>query len=76
VGVNSAKIAAPGYEGLGFSIPIKEAQVIIDDLVKYGYVKNRVMLGITGVDIAQPRYAKSARAPALKAPTPGSGISS
>ena len=56
VGVNSAKIAAPGYEGLGFSIPIKEAQVIIDDLVKYGYVKNRVMLGITGVDILQPGY--------------------
>lgn len=56
VGVNSAKIVAQGYEGLGFSIPIKEAKVIVDDLVKYGYVKNRVMLGVTGVDIAQPGY--------------------
>ena len=56
VGVNSAKIAAQGYEGLGFSIPIKEAKVIIDDLVKYGYVKNRVVLGVTVRDITQPGY--------------------
>lgn len=56
VGVNSAKIVAPGYEGLGFSIPIKEAKVIIDDLVKYGYVKNRVVLGVTVRDITQPGY--------------------
>jgi len=48
VGINSAKIAATGYEGLGFSIPINEAKVIIDSLMKYGYVKGRVALGITG----------------------------
>ena len=36
VGVNSAKIVAQGYEGLGFSIPIKEAKLIIDDLIKFG----------------------------------------
>lgn len=48
VAINSAKIAASGYEGLGFSIPINEAKEILDDLVKYGYVKGRVMLGITG----------------------------
>ena len=56
MGVNSAKIVAQGYEGLGFSIPIKEAKLIIDDLIKFGYVKNRVMLGITGLDITQPGY--------------------
>ena len=48
VAINSAKITAEGYEGLGFSIPISEAQDILNDLVKYGYVKGRVMLGITG----------------------------
>ena len=48
VGINSAKIAASGYEGLGFSIPINEAKVIIDSLLKYGYVKGRVSLGIRG----------------------------
>ncbi|MDD2417918.1 MAG: trypsin-like peptidase domain-containing protein [Oscillospiraceae bacterium] len=56
VGINSAKIAAEGYEGLGFSIPIKEAESIVNDLIKYGYVKNRVMLGVTGLDITQPGY--------------------
>ncbi|MDD2363009.1 MAG: trypsin-like peptidase domain-containing protein [Oscillospiraceae bacterium] len=56
VGINSAKIAAEGYEGLGFSIPITEAEPIINDLIKYGYVKNRVMLGIMGRDITQPGY--------------------
>ena len=48
VGINSAKIAASGYEGLGFSIPINEAKVIIDSLLQYGYVQGRVALGITG----------------------------
>lgn len=48
VAVNSAKIVATGYEGLGFSIPINEAKTILEDLVKYGYVKGRVMLGIGG----------------------------
>ncbi len=56
IGVNSVKIAASGYEGLGFSIPIKEAKTIIDDLVKYGKVKGRVMLGITGSEVTTPGY--------------------
>lgn len=56
VGINSAKIAAEGYEGLGFSIPISEAKPIIDDLMQYGYVRGRVMLGITGQQVDQPGY--------------------
>ena len=56
VGINSAKIAASGYEGLGFSIPINEAKVIIDSLLKYGYVKGRVALGIEGRTYASGQY--------------------
>ena len=56
VGINSAKIAATGYEGLGFSIPINEAKVVIDSLLKYGYVKGRVALGITGQTISSGIY--------------------
>ena len=56
IAVNSAKIGGEDYEGLGFSIPINEAKVIIDDLAKYGYVKGRVMLGITGSQVDQPGY--------------------
>ena len=56
VAVNSAKIAAAGYDGLGFAIPINEAKVIIDSLLKYGYVKGRVALGITGKSITSGVY--------------------
>ena len=56
VGINSAKIAASGYEGLGFSIPINEAKVVIDSLLKNGYVKGRVALGITGQTISSGMY--------------------
>lgn len=47
VGINSSKIASVGYEGLGFAIPVDTAQPIISDLMEYGYVKDRAMLGIT-----------------------------
>lgn len=46
IGINSAKIVAEGYEGLGFAISINEAIPIINDLQRYGYVKNRAKIGI------------------------------
>lgn len=48
IGINSAKIAATEYEGIGFAIPISEAKPVIDDLMEYGYVRGRCKLGITG----------------------------
>ncbi len=56
IAVNSAKIVASGYEGIGFSIPINEAKVIIDDLLKNGYVTGRVSLGITGQTYSDAYY--------------------
>lgn len=56
VGINSAKIAASGFEGLGFSIPINEAKAIVDNLLKHGYVKGRVALGITGQTVSSGAY--------------------
>ena len=48
VGINSSKIAATEYEGLGFAIPADTVQPIVTDLMDYGYVKDRPMLGIIG----------------------------
>lgn len=48
VGINSSKIVATGYEGLGFAIPVDTAQPIITDLMNHGYVKDRAVLGISG----------------------------
>lgn len=56
IGINSAKIAATGYEGLGFSIPISEAKAVLDALLKYGYVKGRVALGIMGQTVSSGMY--------------------
>nr|WP_319489796.1 trypsin-like peptidase domain-containing protein [uncultured Caproiciproducens sp.] len=58
IGINSSKIVATGYEGLGFSIPISVAQPVISDLKQYGYVKDRAMLGVSGqfIDTMTSRF--------------------
>jgi serine protease Do len=38
VGINSAKVAQVGVEGMGYSISVKEAIPIIDQLITNGYV--------------------------------------
>lgn len=38
VGINSAKVAQVGVEGMGYAISVKEAKPIIDELIKNGYV--------------------------------------
>ncbi len=52
IGINSAKISSAYAEGLGFAIPMDEAKPIIDNLIQYGYVKGRPMIGISGQDIS------------------------
>lgn len=52
IGVNTSKIAASGYEGMGFAIPSAKVKEIVQDLVDYGYVQGRVKLGITCVTIS------------------------
>lgn len=51
IGVNSAKISSSSVEGMGFAIPISEASVVAEDLVEFGYVKGRPVIGITTVDV-------------------------
>jgi len=46
IGVNSVKVVAQGFEGLGFAIPINEAVKITDSLIEYKYVKGRPFIGI------------------------------
>lgn len=51
IGINSVKISETGVEGLGFAIPINDAKPIVDQLLMYGYVKGRVSIGISGIEI-------------------------
>ncbi len=46
IGINSAKLNSALYEGIGFAIPVADAQPVIADLIDYGYVKDRVALGV------------------------------
>ena len=47
VGINSSKVVAQYYEGMGFAIPVSDAKSIIDQLLSEGYVAGRTRLGIT-----------------------------
>lgn len=51
IGINTAKISDSGVEGLGFAIPINDAKPVVSQLIKYGYVKGRPLIGITGQEI-------------------------
>jgi serine protease Do len=47
IGINTIKISDTGVEGLGFAIPINDAKPIVDQLIMFGYVKGRPLLGIS-----------------------------
>ncbi len=49
IGINSAKVAANGVEGMGFSIPINTVQSVIDEIMDKGYVA-RPYLGVSVFD--------------------------
>ena len=53
IGINSVKMSSTGVEGLGFAIPSDTAKPIISDLMSYGYVKGRPVIGITGRNITE-----------------------
>jgi serine protease Do len=51
IGINSVKLVAQGFEGVGFAIPINEAKTITDSLMQFKYVKGRPQIGIQASDI-------------------------
>lgn len=57
IGIVNAKSSGEGVEGLGFAIPIDTAKEIIQQLTQYGYVKGRVDLGMSLVDVSNIQMA-------------------
>ena len=53
IGINSVKLVSDNAEGLGFSIPINEASTIVKDLIDYGYVKGRPVIGVSVREITK-----------------------
>lgn len=52
VGIVNAKSSGSGIEGLGFAIPSDIASTVVEQLINYGYVRGRVSLGISYMDIS------------------------
>lgn len=78
IGITSAKVNTAYGEGLGFAIPIDEALPIIDDLMAYGYVTGRPMIGISGEEITyiMSLYYRLPQGVCVRFVTPESGAES
>jgi len=59
VGINSLKISESGVEGLGFAIPINDANPIINEIIKNGKIE-RPYMGVSLADLDQipPQYLR------------------
>ena len=57
IGINTVKMYATGVEGIGFAIPSNEVKTVLDDIISYGYVRGRLVVGVTGTNITE-RMAK------------------
>lgn len=52
VGIVNAKSSGTGIEGLGFAIPINRALEVSEQLLEYGYVRGKTMIGVTFRDVS------------------------
>lgn len=57
IGLVVAKTSGSGVEGLGFAIPANTVKQVIEELSEYGYVKGRVDLQMSLVDVTSPTAA-------------------
>ncbi|MBQ2897078.1 MAG: trypsin-like peptidase domain-containing protein [Clostridia bacterium] len=53
IGINTVKMYATGVEGIGFAIPSNEVKTVLDDIISYGYVRGRLVVGVTGTNITE-----------------------
>ncbi len=60
IGIVNAKSVGTDVEGLGFAIPIHRASSIIEQLLTYGYVRDRATLGISMQQISSSRWGYEA----------------
>ncbi len=76
IGINSVKVSIAGVEGLGFAIPITDAMPIIEDLMNFGFVKGRPLIGLSLRYITQSEayyYGLASEGIYVVEVTPGTG---
>ncbi len=47
VGINSARMNSAFFEGICFAIPTRTVQAVVENLIAYGFVRDRGVLGVT-----------------------------
>ena len=52
IGINTAKTTATNYEAMTFSIPSDTVKEIVNELLRYGYVRGRTRIGFTGTQVS------------------------
>lgn len=57
IGIVVAKSTGDEIEGLGFAIPVNDVSDVVEDLMKYGYVKGIVDTGLSLLDISNSQTA-------------------
>ncbi len=57
VGIVNAKSSGTGIEGLGFAIPINDALAVNEQLLEYGYVRGRTMIGVSFYDVSSSSFS-------------------
>ena len=65
IGIVVAKSSGTSVEGLGFAIPIDDARPVIEELMNFGYVRGRISLGLTLVDVTSQQSALAYRVSTL-----------
>ena len=65
IGIINAKYSDSGIEGLGFAIPVSTIDTVLPQLIEYGFVRGKVIIGIsmrnvTSADAAYYYYGRSA----------------
>ncbi|MBO4216610.1 MAG: trypsin-like peptidase domain-containing protein [Clostridia bacterium] len=58
IGIVNAKSSGSGIEGLAFAIPIDNAVPVIEDLINYGFVRGKIMYGVTFLDAYSNSYLR------------------
>lgn len=59
IGVVVSKASGTSVDGIGYAIPSNRMLSVVNDLLKFGYVKGRAALGVTVVNVTAENYASA-----------------
>lgn len=58
IGIVNAKSSGSDVEGLGFAIPVNDALAVTEQLLEFGYVRGKVMIGVVFLDATDASRAR------------------